>query len=250
MKTHDTEKIEKKLATMQRSEVEVYLKSLIYETEKRLIEVQSNSFGHLKDRTQNDYNKYLTALEDDDLIYWYDDKVEINGKKLNDTIAQKKGIENHKLLRRRLKIENEIERLQNRKELFKNLFENFEPKSESEFLITKVERTRLIEIHTYLSGKYIDVDVDSWLYWFSKQTWTNKKEKPKRIKWIGAVYHLTNVVYLICGNMNIQTETAMKKAFELPKGAKFQSLTVKNIKGDFYTDLKNMIVWAERYAIK
>jgi hypothetical protein len=132
MKTYDTEKIEKKLATMQRSEVEVYLKSLIYETEKRLIEVQSNSFDHLKDRTQNDYNKYLTALEDKQMIYWYDDKVEVNGKNLNDTIGQKHNIENHKLLRRRLKIENEIKRLQDRKKLFKNLFENFEPKSESE----------------------------------------------------------------------------------------------------------------------
>jgi hypothetical protein len=121
----------------------------------------------------------------------------------------------------------------------------------SDFLTTTVERIRLIEIHKYLSDKkYIDVDVYSWLYWFSKQTWTNTKGKPKRIKWIGAVYHLTNVVYLICGNMNIQTETAMKKAFELPKEAKFQSLTVKNIKGDFYTDLKNKIQWAERFAIE
>jgi hypothetical protein len=135
-----------------------------------------------------------------------------------------------------------------------------QPQPDNHFLNTTVERTRLIEIHTYLSKKYIDVDVDSWLYWFSKQTWTNKKEKPKRIKWIGAVYHLTNVVYLICGNMNIQTETAMKEAFELPKGTKFQQMTIvkepktekqhKKNNNQLYTDLKKMIVWAERYAIK
>lgn len=126
-----------------------------------------------------------------------------------------------------------------------------QPQPESTLLITAVERSRMIEIHKYLSNKkYIDVDVASWLYRFSKHTWTNQKKKPSFIKWIGAAYHLTNVVYLICGNMELQTETAMKKAFKLPSGSNFQKLTSNNIKGDFYTDIKNMINWAERNAIK
>ena len=132
-----------------------------------------------------------------------------------------------------------------------NILSLIQPQPESTFLITTVERSRMIEIHKYLSEKkYIDVDVDSWLYWFSKHTWTNQKKKPSTIKWLEAAYHLTNVVYLICGNMEVQTESAMKKAFKLPTGSKFQKLTTKNINGDFYNNIKNMINWAERFAIK
>ena len=113
-----------------------------------------------------------------------------------------------------------------------------------ELLSTKLNQVRMKAIHQYLSdGKYIDVDVDSWLYWFSLQTWTNKKKKPSIIRWTRAVYHLTNVVYLICDNMNIQTITAMKGAFNLKDIPK---LTKQNIKGPFYNDLKKMIGWAER----
>lgn len=151
----------------------------------------------------------------------------------------------------------------------KELFEKYEIKAVpddggktfSGLLITQVERTRLIEIHKYLSDeKYIDVDVDSWLYWFSKQTWINQKKKPAKIKWIAAAYHLTNVVYLICGNMEKSTETAMKKAFVLPKGANFLKMTIvlepktetqrKKNNNKLNTDIKNMLNWAERNAIK
>ena len=131
--------------------------------------------------------------------------------------------------------------------LFLDYLKNKNNKAGADFLITPIERPRLISIHTYLSeNKYIDVDIDSWLYWFSKQSWINQKKKPSKIKWTGAAYHLTNVVYLICGNMEVQTETAMKKAFTLKTG-NFQKLTKDNIKGKFYTDIKNILNWAERF---
>jgi hypothetical protein len=110
--------------------------------------------------------------------------------------------------------------------------------------ISKLNQVRMKAIHQYLSdNKYIDIDEASWLYWFSLQTWQNTNKKPSKIKWIGAPYHLPNVVYLICGNMNNQTKAALKTAFELKEVAK---LTKKNIKGVFYDDLKKMIGWAER----
>jgi len=150
--------------------------------------------------------------------------------------------------------------LQELKGIFQNIIQEaaikvtqkaVQPQPESTLLITAVERSRMIEIYKYLSEKkYIDVDVDSWLYWFSKHTWTNQKKKPSTIKWIEAAYHLPNVVYLICGNMEVQTESAMKKAFKLPTGSKFQKLTTKNINGDFYNNIKNKLNWAERFAIK
>ncbi|HRG19190.1 MAG TPA: hypothetical protein PLP39_08875 [Flavobacterium lutivivi] len=116
-------------------------------------------------------------------------------------------------------------------------------------LTTKLNQIRMKAIHQWLTEKkYIDVDVESWLYWFDLQTWINKKKKPVKIQWIGAAYHLTNVVYILCENMNKQTETAMKKAFQLPKESKFQKLTADNIKRDKepYKSLYKMIEFSDR----
>ena len=104
-------------------------------------------------------------------------------------------------------------------------------------------------IHQWLmENNYIDVDVDSWLFWFDLESWKYKKKKPAKIKWNEAVYHLTNVVYILCGNMNKQTETAMKEIFQIPKGSKFQKLTKNNIQRDVdpYKTLYNMIEYSER----
>lgn len=136
----------------------------------------------------------------------------------------------------------------------KSIFEKFEGKGITppppSKLTTELNQVRMKAIHQWLKeNKYIDVDVDSWLYWFDLQTWNNKKKNPAKIKWIGAVYHLTNVVYLLCGNnMNKQTETAMKEIFQIPKGGKFQKVTKKNIQRDVepYKSLYSMMKYAER----
>lgn len=123
-------------------------------------------------------------------------------------------------------------------------------------LNTQLTQVRMKEIHQYLfENEYIDVDINSWLYWFSKQTWNNKKKNPSQIKWIDAAYHLTNTVYLICGNMEVYTETAMKKAFKLPTGRKFQKNTLNKEKNQMrdkepYKSLYHLIEWSERNAIK
>lgn len=159
-------------------------------------------------------------------------------EKLNEWIEQQKADN------REIKIRTEVERNLRRENTDS---ENTVP----DRLTTTVERTRLIEIHKYLvDRKYIVVDINSWLYWFSKHTWIDNKKSPSKIKWIGAAYHLPNVIYLICGNMEKSTEEAMKNAFTLPSGKSFQKLTAKNIKGAFYKDIENMLKWAERYAIK
>ncbi len=211
---YDINDIENKLMTMSNSEKENYLNNLIFETEKRLIEVQSNSFDHLKDRTQNDYNKYLTALEEDDLIYWYDDKVEINGKKLNDTIAQKKGIENHKLLRRRLKIENEVKSLNDRISLFRKIIER-EPYAKkrnnqpAKFKSNYSDESLTKIMQLLVSKKQLaETDLDLWLYWFNRST---KYETPIQMDWIGTPTMAANVFSTICGNY--QT-VAAKAAFK------------------------------------
>ena len=118
-------------------------------------------------------------------------------------------------------------------------------------LTTELNQVRMKAIHQWLKeNKYIDVDIDSWLYWFDLQTWNSKKKNPAKIKWIGAVYHLTNVVYLLCGkNMNKQTETAMKEIFQIQKkGGKFQKVTTNNIQRDVepYKSLYSMMNYAER----
>ncbi|MFZ4414927.1 MAG: hypothetical protein ACOYOV_17705 [Bacteroidales bacterium] len=122
-----------------------------------MIEIQSNSFDHLKEKTQNDYIKYLDAFDNGEMVYWYSDKVIINEKVLNDTTAKRIGIENHVLLRKRLKIENEIKMLTDRTKLFRNLLENkkiamnkinyidilFNHSTKEPFLIDYLKRERL-----------------------------------------------------------------------------------------------------------
>ena len=102
------------------------------------------------------------------------------------------------------------------------------PKPETYFrFTTKLDQPRMKAIHQYLyEEKYIEPDEASWLYWFDLQPWLSKKNEPSRIKWNKASYHLTNVVYILCGNMEIKTETVMKKAFVLPKGSHFQKKTI------------------------
>lgn len=117
-------------------------------------------------------------------------------------------------------------------------------------LTTELNQVRMKAIHQWLTGNsYIKVDIESWLYWFDLQTWINKKKNPSKIKWIGAVYHLTNVVYLLCGNMNKQTETAMKNIFQIPEGREFQKVTEKNIQKDVepYKSMDSMMNYAERF---
>jgi hypothetical protein len=128
---------------------------------------------------------------------------------------------------------------------------SFEPKQGSEFLTTKLNQVRMKALHQWLTEKnFIDVDVDSWLYWFNLQTWINKKKQPIKIKWIGTAYHLPNVVFLICGNMNKQTETAMQKSFILPKGSNFQKMTItakdKKRSIEPYKSIYNIMEMADR----
>lgn len=128
-----------------------------------------------------------------------------------------------------------------------NEADNEAPKDEK--LTTGLNQVRMKAIHQWLqANKYINVDIDSWLYWFSLQTWLNKKKKPSKIKWTNAAYHLPNVVYLICGNMNKFTEKAMQKSFTLQKGSKFQKVTTNNIKRDKepYKSLYKIIEYAEK----
>lgn len=116
-------------------------------------------------------------------------------------------------------------------------------------LTTKLNQVKMKAIHQWMTeNNYIDVDVDSWLFWFDLQTWISKKKKPTKIKWNKAVYHLTNVVSILCENMNKQTETAMKDAFQLPNGGEFQKKTAGNIQRDKepYKSLYNMIEFADR----
>lgn len=120
---------------------------------------------------------------------------------------------------------------------------------EDEKLTTELNQVRMKAIHQWLqANKYINVDIDSWLYWFSLQTWLNKKKKPSKIKWTNAAYHLPNVVYLICGNMSKFTEKAMQKSFTLQKGSNFQKVTNDNIKRDKepYKSLYKIIEYAEK----
>lgn len=132
----------------------------------------------------------------------------------------------------------------------KKVMESADSETETpEFLTTLLNQVRMKAIYQWLyENNYIDVDVDSWLYWFSLQSWINKKQKPAKIKWTKAAYHLPNVVYLICGNMNKFTEAAMKKSFTLQKSSKFQNLTTNNIKSNKepYKSLYNMIGYKER----
>ena len=133
--------------------------------------------------------------------------------------------------------------------LINNITENSTPPPPPAKLTTELNQVRMKSIHQWLKeNKYIDVDVDSWLYWFDLQSWISKKKKPAKIKWNKAVYHLTNVVYILCGNMNKQTETAMQEIFQIPKGSKFQKLTKENIQKDVdpYKSLYNMIEFSER----
>ena len=118
-------------------------------------------------------------------------------------------------------------------------------------LSTGLNQVRMKAIHKYLSDKdYIDVDIDSWLYWFSLQSWINKKKKPAKIKWLAAAYHVPNVVYLICGNMQKSTKIAMENSFSLPKGSKYQNMTLteNDPKRDKepYKSIYNMMEMAER----
>ena len=92
---------------------------------------------------------------------------------------------------------------------------------------TKLDQSRMKAIHQYFyEEKFIEPDEASWLYWFDLQPWLIKKKNPGRIKWIKASYHLTNVVYILCGNMAVNTEKVMKKAFILRNGRHFQKKTI------------------------
>lgn len=109
-------------------------------------------------------------------------------------------------------------------------------------LSTKLDQPRMKAIHQYLyEENYIENDEPSWLFWFDLQPWLSKKKNPSRIKWNKASYVLTNVVYILCGNMGVKTDTAMKNAFVLPKGRDFQNKTVFNkAKEPYKTILEKM----------
>lgn len=98
------------------------------------------------------------------------------------------------------------------------------PKPDTYFrFTTKLDQPRMKAIHQYLyEEKYIEPDEASWLYWFDLQPWLSKKKNPGRIKWNKASYHLTNVVYILCGNMAVNTEKVMERAFILQNGRHFQ----------------------------
>ncbi len=137
-----------------------------------------------------------------------------------------------------------------RTSIISNILSDIEPQSSTVFLSTKYNVTRMTAIHQYLKeNKYIDVDevVGSWLYWFSLQSWQYTKKNPTKIKWIGAAYVLTNVVYILCGNMTKETEQAMKNAFVLAKGKKFQKKTNIDFSKKPYKSIGEKINFAERY---
>jgi len=98
------------------------------------------------------------------------------------------------------------------------------PIDDSKLLFTtKLDQSRMKAIHQYLyEEKFIEPDEASWLYWFDLQPWLSKKKNPGRIKWNKASYHLTNVVYILCGNMAVNTEKVMERAFILQNGRHFQ----------------------------
>ena len=122
-----------------------------------------------------------------------------------------------------------------------------EPKSQSnEFFTTQLNQVRMKAIHKYLSDeKYINVDIDSWLYWFGLKTWTNKKMKPQKIKWLAASYILSNVVFIICDNFKNDTERTMQNVFTLQKGGKFQNKTTVDRTKKPYKTLYEKIEMAE-----
>ena len=92
---------------------------------------------------------------------------------------------------------------------------------------TKLDQIRMKAIHQYLYDEgYIEFDEASWLYWFDLQPWLNKKKNPSKIQWNKASYILSNIIYIICGNMEVRTETVMKNAFSLRKGKQFQKKTI------------------------
>jgi len=132
----------------------------------------------------------------------------------------------------------------------RELYKDENKGEKSVFLTTKLNQVRMKAIHQYLyDKKLIDVDevVGNWLYWFSLQSWQDTKRKPAKIKWIGAAYVLTNVVYILCENMTKETEQAMKNAFKLPKGSKFQKKTNIDYLKDPYKSIIEKFNFAERY---
>ncbi len=84
---------------------DIIIKSIIYGAEKRLIEIQSNSLEHLRDRTQSDYDRYIFA-KSNKCFFKKDKKREIC--KHNIELCEKFEITNYKLLNRRLRIDKEI----------------------------------------------------------------------------------------------------------------------------------------------
>jgi hypothetical protein len=92
---------------------------------------------------------------------------------------------------------------------------------------TKIDQIRMKAIHQYLYEEgFIDYDEASWLYWFDLQPWGNKKKSPSKIQWNKASYILSNIIFIICGNLEVRTETVMKNVFSLRKGKQFQKKTV------------------------
>ena len=92
-------------------------------------------------------------------------------------------------------------------------------------LHTELTPTRLDVLYNYLtSEKLINTTPEMWLFWFTKQSLPDRK-KPIKIQWLGAGSVLSNVVTLVCGNFTNRTETAMKAAFNLQTGKKYQQPT-------------------------
>lgn len=103
-------------------------------------------------------------------------------------------------------------------------------------LHTDLEPTRLDVLYSYLTDeKLIKTTPEMWRYWFTKPSLQAGKQ-PKKIQWLGAGSVLSNVTMLVCGNFTNHTETAMKAAFKLQSGTKYQQPTIIKKKREFRGD--------------
>lgn len=92
-------------------------------------------------------------------------------------------------------------------------------------LTTDLSEPRMAALYTYLlEEKFIKTTPEMWRYWFTKQSLLAGKN-PVKIQWLGAGSVLSNVVALICGNFTNDTANAMKAAFKLSSGTKYQKPT-------------------------
>lgn len=190
------------------------------------------------------YNEPLTDILNIAISFYYSPGYVSHNGLSGSTDSYEYGCKVGRLYHAWMYIANNIEKFTNWRELL-------EPKH-SGLLETKLNTVRMTVIHQYLvDKKYIECDINTWLYWFTLRTWNDQNKKPQPIKWTGAAYILTNVVYQICGNMNKQTETVMQKSFVLPKGSNFQNMTITKKKPlndkEPYKSIHNMMKFAERY---